>query len=327
MKIIKFISCLFVAFALLVMDARGQEEDAAAYPSKTIRLIVPASAGGPVDVVARVLADGLKTVWSAPIVVETKAGAGSSTGGAFVASSEPDGYTLLISPDSIAVNPSLYPNVGRDPLKSFEPIALLVTATQVLVARPDLGVADLKSFIALAKKEAGLNVASAGAGTISHLTEVLLEQRAGFRATHIPFKGAAPAVAAVLGGHVDATWVMLAPAVPHLKSGLLKPIAVTSAAREPNLPDVPTVEESGIPDFQVMNWQGLFAPAGTPKPVVEKISRAVAVVLHKPDVRSRLAVLGFEPRGDGPEAVVALIRLNGPKWADVVKRAGIKLPE
>ena len=145
------------------------------FPAKTVRLIVPAAPGGPIDTVARILADGLKTTWPQPVVVENKIGAGTSTGGAYVASSPPDGYTLLVTPDSIAVNPHLYPNVSLDPLKSFEPISLLVTATQVLVVRPDLGVNDLQSFIALARsKQSGLNMASAGAGTISHLTEVLL---------------------------------------------------------------------------------------------------------------------------------------------------------
>ena len=295
------------------------------YPSKPVRLIVPAAPGGPIDTVARILADGLKTAWPVSVVVENKPGAGTSTGGAYVASSPPDGYTLLVTPDSIAVNPSLYPNLSYDPLKSFEPISMLVTATQVLVVRSDLGVSDLQGFLALAKsKPAGLNMASAGAGTISHLTEVLLELRTGAKTTHIPFKGAAPALTAMLGGHVDAMWVMLAPAVPHLASGKIKPIAVTSAARDPKLPNVPTVEESGIADFQVVNWQGLFAPAGTPKAIVDKISLTVAEVLQKPEIRARMAAGGFDARGDGPARVAELIRLSVPKWADVVKRSGIR---
>lgn len=295
------------------------------YPSKPVRLIVPAAPGGPIDTVARILADGLKTAWPVSIVVENKPGAGTSTGGAYVASSPPDGYTLLVTPDSIAVNPSLYPNLNIDPLKSFEPVSMLVTATQILVVRSDLGVSDLKSFLALAKsKPTGLNMASAGAGTISHLTEVLLELRTGTKTTHIPFKGAAPALTAMLGGHVDAMWVMLAPAQPHLASGKIIPIAVTSAARDPKLPNVPTVEESGIADFEVVNWQGLFAPAGTPKAVIDKISQTVADVLQKPEVRARMASVGFDARGDGPARVAELIRSSVPRWADVVKRSGIR---
>ena len=315
------------AFLLLAADAHAQE-DAASYPSRTVRLIVPSTPGGPIDAVTRILADAFKAAWPVPVVVDNKPGAGTSTGAAFVAAAPPDGYTLLVSPDSIAVNPSLYPNLSYDPLKSFEPVSMLVTATQVLVVRPDLGVSDLKSFIALAKaKQSGLNMASAGAGTISHLTGVLLEQRTEFRTTHVPFRGAAPALTAMLGGHVDAMWVMLAPTVPHLRSGQLKAIAVTSVSRDPNLPAVPTVEESGIADFQVVNWQGLFAPAGTPKPIVGKIARTVVEVLKAPEVQSRMRALGFEPRGDGPAVVAEQIRSSVPKWAEVVKRAGIRLAD
>lgn len=317
------LSVLIAATFLVCATVPGCADDN--YPSKSVRLIVPAAPGGPIDIVARVLADGLKSVWPATVVVENRIGAGTSTGGAYVAGSAPDGYTLLVSPDSIAVNPSLYPGLNPDPLRSFEPIAMLVTATQVLVVRNDLGVSDLQSFLALAKsKQSGLNMASAGAGTISHLTEVLLELRTGTRTTHIPFKGAAPALTAMLGGHVDAMWVMLAPAQSHILSGKIKAIAVTAAARDPKLPNVPTVEESGIADFQVMNWQGLFAPAGTPKPIIEKIYRAVAEVLQKPEIRSRMAAAGFDTRGDGPQVVADQIRSSVPKWADVVKRAGIR---
>jgi tripartite-type tricarboxylate transporter receptor subunit TctC len=327
MKTVHVLAALLALATAAGPQAQAQE-DPASYPSRTVRLIVPSSAGGPIDAVARIMADAFKTAWPVPVVVENKPGAGTSTGAAFVAAAAPDGYTLLVQPDSIAVNPSLYPNLSYDPLKSFEPISMLVTAAQVLVVRPDLGVNDLKGFIELAKaKQTGLNMASAGAGTISHLTEVLLEQRVGFRTTHVPFRGAAPALTAMLGGHVDAMWVMLAPAVPHLRSGKLKALAVASPAREPNLPDVPTAEEGGVADFKVGNWQGLFAPAGTPKPIVDKITRTVVEVLKVPEVRARMLALGFEPRGYGPEVVAEQIRANVPKWAEVIKRAGIRLSE
>ena len=317
--------CRALIAALIVVTAMLPARADDNYPSKSVRIIVPAAPGGPIDTVARILADGLKTVWPVTIVVENRTGAGTSTGGAYVAAAAPDGYTLLVTPDSIAVNPSLYPSLNPDPLKSFEPIAMLVTATQVLVVRSDLGVSDLQEFLALAKsKQSGLNMASAGAGTISHLTEVLLELRTGMRATHIPFKGAAPALTAMLGGHVDAMWVMLSPAQTHIASGKIKAIAVTSAVRDPKLPNVATVEESGIADFQVTNWQGLFAPAGTPKPVVDKIHRTVADVLQKSEIRNRMNAVGFDVRGDGPKVVADQIRSSVPKWADVVKRAGIR---
>jgi tripartite-type tricarboxylate transporter receptor subunit TctC len=324
MPVLRVLALLCTAVCVLAAAAQAQE----AYPSRTVRLIVPSTAGGPIDAVARTLADGLKRVWPVPVVVENRPGAGTSTGAAYVAGSPPDGYTLLVTPDSIAVNPSLYPNVSYDPLESFQPIALLVTATQLLVVRPDLGVGDLESFIALAKaKQSGLNLASAGPGTISHLTEVLLEQRSGFAATHVPFKGASPAITALLGGHVDAMWVMLAPAVPHIRSGKLKPIVVTTPTREPGLPDVPTTDEAGLADFHVENWQGLLGPAGLPPSTLERIHAAVVEVLQQADVKRRLTAQGFTPQGKGPDAVAALIRADVPKWSEVVRRAGIRLSE
>jgi tripartite-type tricarboxylate transporter receptor subunit TctC len=308
--------------------AAARAEEPREFPSRSVRLIVPAAPGGPIDAVGRILADGFKAVWPVPVVVENRPGAGTSTGAAFVAGAPPDGYTLLVMTDSIAVNPSLYPNVSADPLKSLEPISLVATATQLLVVRPGLGVTNFRQFLDFARRKgADVNMASAGTGTLSHLTEVLLEQRSGIATTHIPFKGAAPALTALLGSHVDAMWLMPAPAVPHLRSGQLIAIAVTSAAREPNLPDVPTVEESGIADFRVANWQGLFAPAGTPKPILEKIGGAVAEVVKMPEVRSRMAAVGFDPRGDGPAVVVELVRTSLPRWSDVIRRSGLKIAE
>ena len=314
---------LLAAFAISIGSAQAQ--DAADYPSRTVRLIVPSSAGGPVDAVARILADGFKTVWKEPVVVESKPGAGNSTGALFVANAPPDGYTLLVISDSITVNPSLYPALNKDPLKQFEAISVLVTAPQILVARNDLPANDLRGFIDAAKASPGkLNVASAGIGTISHLTEVMLDQRMGMKTAHIPFRGAAPAVTAVLGKHVDAAWVMPAPALPYVMSGQLKALAVTSAARDARFPQLATAEEAGIANFQIANWQGLFAPFGTPKPVVYKIAAAVAELMKNPEVRRRLAAVGFDARGDGPAVAAEQVRVNTAKWSEVVARAGIK---
>jgi tripartite-type tricarboxylate transporter receptor subunit TctC len=225
-----------------------------------------------------------------------------------------------------AMNPSLYPNLDKDPLNQFAPVSVLVTAPQVLVARSDLPASDLRGFIADAKSKPGqLNVASAGAGTISHLTEVLLEQRAGIKTAHIPFRGAAPAVTALLGKHVDAAWLMPAPLLPAIAGGQMKALAVTGAARDPKLPNVATAEEAGIADFQIMNWQGLYAPAGTPQPIVEAISRTVAGVLHKPEVRDRLAKAGFEARGDSPAVAAEQVRANVARWSKLIAAAGIKV--
>ena len=264
-------------------------------------------------------------MWPEPVIVENKPGAGNSTGAIFVAGAPPDGYTLLVITDSITVNPSLYANLDKDPLKQFAPVAVLVVAPQVLVARPDLPASDLRAFIADARARPGtLNVASSGPGTISHLTEVLLEQRTGIKTSHIPFRGAAPAVTALIGRHVDASWLMPAPLLSSIENGQLKALAVTGAARDPKLPNVPTAEEAGLPDFQIMNWQGLFAPFGTPKPIVDKIAQVVAEVVRKPEIRDRLAKVGFDARGDGPAAAAEQVRANVARWSDVIVRAGIK---
>jgi tripartite-type tricarboxylate transporter receptor subunit TctC len=312
----------------LAVLAIGSAAQAQSFPTRSVRLIVPAAPGGPVDTVARILADALKTVWKEPVVVESKPGAGNSTGALYVAQSPADGYTLLVISDSVTVNPSLYPYLDKDPLKQFEPISILVTAPQLLVARADLPASNLRDFIA-AMKDASqpLNIASAGTGTISHLTQVLLDQRTGLKSSHIPYRGAAPAVTAVVGKHVDAAWVMPAPTLSYVTAGQLKALAVTSTARDPKLPQVPTAEESGLPNFEVMNWQGLFAPAHTPKPIVERIAQAVADVLKQPEVRERLAKVGFEARGDGPAATAEQVRTNVARWSDVVARAGIKASE
>jgi tripartite-type tricarboxylate transporter receptor subunit TctC len=315
---------LLGVLALVAAAATAQAQDTPTFPARSVRLIVPAAAGGPVDAVARILADALKSTWSEPVVVENKPGAGNSTGAIYVAQSPPDGHTLLVISDSITVNPSLYPNLDKDPLKQFEPISLLATAPQVLIARPDIEASNLRDFVAMARNsKLPLNVASAGSGTISHLTQVLLELRTGIHVSHIPFRGAAPAVTAVLGKHVDAAWVMPAPVLPYMTSGQVKVLAVTSEARDAAFPQVPTVEESGLSNFQITNWQGLFAPANTPKPIVDQIARTVAEILKRPEVRARMASVGFEARGDGPAAAAELVRANVARWSDVVARAGI----
>jgi len=312
-------------FAVVATPAGAQAEDPAKFPSKTVRLIVPSAPGGPVDSVARILADALRTVWSETIVIENKPGAGNSTGALQVANAPPDGYTMLVISDSITVIPSLYPDFAKDPLKQFAPVTMLVTAPQVLVARADLPASDLRAFIAYGKANPGkLNIASPGAGTISHLTQVLLQQRTGIKSSHIPFRGAAPAVNALLGKHVDASWLMPAPLLSAIESGQLKALAVTSAGRYPKLLNVATAEELGVKDFQVMNLQGLFAPAGTPKPIVDKIAGVVGKLLQKPEVKERLAQIGFDALGDGPDAAAELVRVNVARWSEVVAAAGIK---
>ena len=326
--LIRILRCLLGALILVAVSApaRAQGEDPAKYPSRTLRLIVPSSPGGPVDAVARILADALRAVWTESIIVETKPGAGNATGAIFVANAPPDGYTLLVISDSITVNPSLYPHLDKNPLRQFAPISVLVMAPQVLVARSDFPANDLSGFLAEAKaKPDTLNVASAGTGTISHLTEVLLEQRTGIKVSHIPFRGAGPAVTAVLGGHVDAAWLMPAPLLSSIASDQLKALAVTGAARDPKLPNVPTVEEMGLADFQIVNWQGLFAPAGTPKPIVERFAAGLGECLREPTVSKLLTEnLQVTLRMSSPEDEGKFLAEQMALWGPVVKENNIK---
>jgi tripartite-type tricarboxylate transporter receptor subunit TctC len=324
----KAIQWRLAILVLVILTGPSQAQERSQFPSRPVRLIVPSSPGGPVDAVARVLADALEAAWHRPVIVESKPGAGNSTGALYVANSPPDGYTLLVISDSITVNPSLYPNLDKDPLNQFEPISLLVTAPEVLIVRSDLGVSDLKGFVEAAKSAtAPLNVATAGAGTISHLTEILLDQRSGIKTTVVPFRGASPAVTAVLGKYVDAAWVMLAPALPNIAAGQVKAIAVSSAARDPALPQVPTAEEAGVQNFQVINWQGLFAPHNTPASVINQIAQTVAAAMQQPGVRGRLEAVGFAARGDGPAIAAEQVRANVARWSSVVTRANIKVSD
>lgn len=311
---------LFLLGALLLSSMPLHAEDA--YPNRTIEIIVPAAAGGPNDVVARLFADHLRTVLKVPVVAVNRTGAGTTVGTVAVANAAPDGYTLLVTADSFAANPSIYPNVHYDPVRDFTPISLLASAPEVLVVRRDLPVNTLTEFISLAK-QGSLQFASGGTGTLSHLTNVLFHEATGTTAVHIPYKGASPALTDLLGGHVDAMWVALAPAVQYAASGQLKALAVSTRTRSPSLPDVPTAAEAGLPGFEVSTWQGLLAPAKTPQPVIAKLADAADQIFHRPEVRKALSDIGSEAVGSGPDPMAEEIRKGLAKWPDVAKKAGI----
>jgi tripartite-type tricarboxylate transporter receptor subunit TctC len=298
---------------------------AATYPEKPVELIVPVSPGGSLDTLARLLAQELEAELGSTIVVENKPGAGSNIGFEYVAKAKPDGYTLLIAPDSLTINPSLYEKVNYDPAKSFAPVSLVTTAPIILVSRPDLGLKSLADYVAYAKEKGkGFNVASPGIGSAGHLSAALLHLDTGTEWTHAPYKGGGPAITDILGGHVDALWITLAPAVPHVQAGKLTPLAVTTPERSSILPDVPTVAET-IPGFDVTNWQGVFAPAGTPPEVVDKLSASIAKIVAKPDVQAKLLELGFTTVGGSPADLAKKVEVNVPKWADIIKKTNIKV--
>ena len=310
------------ALACAVAPAKAED----AYPSRPIRLIVPSSAGGTTDVVARALAQALAARMHANFVVEQKVGGSTNIGMNYVAKAAPDGYTLLVVTDTLTSNASTFRDPGYDPVTSFVPISMLARAPGALAVRRDLGVATMDAFVALARRKGrDLTVASTGSGTVSHLTGVMFQQRMGLPAwTDIPYSGSAKAVTDLLGGHVDAMFSMVVPLVPHVASGGVTLIAVTTRARSQAVPAVPTVAETtALKDFDVVNWTALLAPAGTPRPIVEQLAAETAAALHDPEFLRRIETLGLEPAGDGPEALAQEIRRTVVQWRDVVRQSGM----
>ena len=306
----------------------SQAEDAASYPSRSIRLIVPTAPGGTMDIVARTLAQALGPLIGAQVFIENKPGGNNNIGASYVARATPDGYTLLVHSDSFTSNASVFKDPGYDALTSFEPISMLAKAPGALAVRTDLGLSNLDDFVAYSRKSGkALMVASTGIGTVSHLTGIMFQQRMGLPPwTDVPYPGAAKAVTDVIGHHVDSIFVMVAPLVPFDQSGDLKILAVTTAARSAAVPNVPTVaEETSLKDFNVANWVAMFAPAGTPKPIVDKLAQDVATALKEPAVSKSLAQLGLDVAGDGPEPLATEVRSKVLQWRDVIARAGLKV--
>ena len=311
---------LLTASGVLAQDA------AAGYPSRPVRIVVGFAPGGATDLVARAVAQKLQDAWGQPVTVDNRPGAGSNIGSEFVARADPDGYTLLLGTIANATNMSLYRNLKYDTLRDFAPITQLMAAPSVLVVSPSLPVDDLKGLIALARSKPGtLTYASSGAGGSPHLAGVLLEQRAGIRMIHVPYKGAGPALADVIGGQVDLGFKTALSAIPSMQAGRLKPIAVAAHARLPQIPAVPTMAEAGIADFEVSSWNGLLAPAKTPPAIIAKLHADVVRVLAMPDIRARFAAQAAEPIGSTPAAFRDYIRAEIDRWGRVSASAKVVL--
>jgi tripartite-type tricarboxylate transporter receptor subunit TctC len=315
--------CALATFGLVPARA----DDAGSYPAKPVRVIVPSSAGGTTDVVARALAQALSQQMNASFVVEQKVGGSTNIGMNYVAKAAPDGYTLLVVTDTLTSNASTFRDPGYDPVTSFSPITMLAKAPGALAVKRDLPASTMDEFLALARREGrDLTVASTGVGTVSHLTGIMFQQQAGLPAwTDVPYAGSAKAVTDLLGGHVDAMFSMVVPLVPHVASGKIRLLAVTTRARSPAVPDVPTVAETtALKDFDVVNWTALLAPAGTPEPIVRKLAAAAEAALRDPDMLRRLALIGLDPAGGGAAALAQEIKRTVTQWRDVVRQAGMK---
>lgn len=295
------------------------------WPSRPITWVVPFTPGGSTDVIGRTIAQKLADVLKQPVVVDNKPGAAGAVGAAFVAKSKPDGYTLFGGTISThAINASLYKNLSYDPVKDFEPITLVASLPNVLIVSPSLGVNNVAELIALLKKDASKRqFASSGAGTSAHLAGEMLGDLIGVQLTHIPYKGTPPALIDVSTGQVPFMFDQLTAAKSLAEAGKLKIIAVTTPKRVAIAPNLPTMMESGVPNFQMSSWQAVYAPKGTPKAVVQRLNAEIVKILHLPDVKEKLGTsLGMEIVGSTPEELAAHMAKEIPRWAELVKKSG-----
>ena len=312
--------------AALALNALAGAVFAQGYPNKTIRMIVPFAAGGPTDVMARTVGQKLTESWGQPVVIDNRGGGGGNIGSDILAKATPDGYTLAMIIVGHAINASLYSKLPYDPVKDFAPVTLAGAATIVLVAHPSVQAKSVKELIALAKSKPGkINWASPGTGTPHHLAGELFKTRTGIDMVHIPYKGAAPAVVDLLGGQVSLAFVSLPAALPHIKAGKLTALGVSSPQRSAVAPDVPTIAESGLTGYELENWYGVLAPAGTPREIVNKLNGEIVKILQTQDVKERLNSQGFEIRTSTPEQFAAYLKSEIVKWAKIVKDSGAKV--
>ncbi|WP_455287207.1 tripartite tricarboxylate transporter substrate binding protein [Cupriavidus necator] len=296
---------------------------AQAWPSKPIRLVVPYPPGGPTDIVARVVGQKLSDKLGQPLVVENRPGAGGNIGAEAVAKAAPDGFTLLVATTAHAINMTLFSKPGYDTRKDFAPVSLLTRGPLVLVTAPGTPASNVAELIALAKAKPGqVTFASSGNGQSTHLAAELFNSMAGIRMTHVPYKGSAPALTDVMGGQATVMFDTMLSAMPFVRDGKLKALAVTGAARSPAAPDTPTVAQAGLPGYEPSAWNALLAPAGTPPVVLNTLSAALKAVLDDPDVRARFATQGFAAEWTAPPATAQFLGQEIDKWAKVVKASG-----
>jgi tripartite-type tricarboxylate transporter receptor subunit TctC len=298
-----------------------------AFPNKPVKLMIGFPAGGPLDAHARLLADRLGALLGQPVVIHNRAGAGGTVGADFVAKSDADGYTLLLAnTGTMVINPAIYPRNPYQTLRDFVPVARTAMQPLAMVLHPSVPANTLQEFIALAKKSPGrLNYASAGNGGISHLVPEMFKAATGTYMVHIPYRGSAPAFTDLMAGQVQMMAESIPQAAQYVKAGRLKALAVTSRERNPALPDTPTMIEAGLKGFEVVGFYGILAPAGTPRPIVDRLAAAFKATLETPDIRSKMVTQGADPAYLGPEEFARFLAAEMPKWAQAVKDSGAKL--
>ena len=323
MKRRTFTQSVLAASVTLVLPAWAQDK----WPSKPVTYIVPFPAGGTTDILGRLIGQKLGPVLGTTIVIDNKGGAGGSVGSEVASRAPADGYTLLGGTiSSHAINVSLYPKLGYDPIKSFSPVVLIGSNPVVLIVGANSPYKTLQDVLAAAKaRPKTISSASAGSGTSQHLALELLGFKSGTQFIHVPYKGSGPAIQDVIGGQVDMMFDTTVVAGPHIQSGKVRALAVTSAKRLESLPNVPTVAESGVPGFEVVSWQAIFVPAGTPKPIIDQLHREILKILAQPEMQERLKALGMQPSTMSTDQISAFQKAEVEKWAQVIKVANVKL--
>lgn len=315
-----------IGLCMALAASPGQTVAADEYPGKPIRFIAPIAPGGLTDTLTRIFGQQLSKKLGQPVVVENRPGAAGIIGMEAAAKSAPDGYTIvMVYQGAVSVNPLLYKNLPYDPLRDFVPVAQVASFPMVLVVNSDLPVKSLREFIQLAQAKPGsMNYGSAGNATTSHLTMELFKRRAGIDLMHVPYKGEAPANTDLMGGRVSALFSTLSAALPHIRSGRVRALGLASKERSKLMPDLPTISEAGIPDFEVMGWLGVLAPVGTPKPIVDRLNREFIAIANEPDTRARLAAQSVDSGGTSSEAFGKWIRDETERWRKVITDADIK---
>jgi len=323
MNVQRWLSSLVVA---VVLVAAGDDVAAQAYPTKSIRLVAPSTPGDAPDVIARLVAERLSVALGQQVVVENRPGAGGVVGSEIVAKAAPDGYTLIMgNAGSHGINAAVYSKLPYDILKDFAPVSQIAIAPNIFVVNPGLPVTTIQELIAYAKARPGqLSYASGGNGSSSHMSMELLKSMAGIDVVHVPYKGSTPALTDVISGQDAVMSVNMPPAVPHVKAGKLRALAVTTRARTPSMPDLPTVAET-LPGYETVAWFGVLAPAGTPRDVVNRLSAEIGRIARSPEMRERLAGMGAEPVGGTPEEFAAVMARDIAKWTELAKSVGIKI--
>jgi tripartite-type tricarboxylate transporter receptor subunit TctC len=314
-----------IACAALVAAAAGAASAQAGYPSKPVRMIVPSSAGGGTDIVARIIAPELSKRLGQQVVIDNRPGAGTMIGIEVAAKSPADGYTLLMGLSTLAINSALYKKVPYDPQRDFAPITQAVSSASIIVVHPSVPVKTLKELIAFSRARPGqLNYASAGNGTYPHMTMELLLSMAKLKMVHIPYKGTAPAMIDMLAGQVATMAATVLTGMPHIRSGRLRPLGITSLARASAAPEIPTIAEAGLPGYESVQWYGMLAPAKTPRETVARLHADATAVLKQPEVKARLAADGADTVGSSPDEFTRYIQSELVKWAKVARDAGIQ---